>query len=447
MLGEMRSSLSGQGASLSRYGLARNGASLGMGVPSKSIESKIRAMLAKGWQGAWNAPNESISAPWYQNSAATTPITAVAQFIGNARDKGGRGNHAIQATAAARPALSARVNVLLKSELFTDATWQKRGTGTASATPAPDGTGQLISGIGATGVNDIFQSIVIGGSAGIRMEPQLMIWPISTVGAMHWRNAATVANGLWVLDMSRLTPGQWNLVTRAHPAVTISTEYTKTAGGIGLQIVAPVGGPLSFYAKGAQIEYGTVPTRQQWVDTSTDYDTDGFQKYEKFDGIDDNLGSPTGGGGTAGFFFCQAVKPTGGAGTVRRLLSDRVAASFTGYSVQINASNQLEISAGNGAAYTSIATAGTLAVGTTAMITAWDDGTNLNVQIDGLAVASIGRPVVIAGTAGFTLGKDNGAASGFFTGNAYASLYRIGPVMTLPEIANAQTYIRQQAGL
>lgn len=41
----------------------------------------------------------------FQDSAGTTPVTAVGQPVGKILDKSGRGNHASQSTAAARPVL------------------------------------------------------------------------------------------------------------------------------------------------------------------------------------------------------------------------------------------------------------------------------------------------------------------------------------------------------
>ena len=97
-------------------------------------------------------------------------------------------------------------------------------------------------------------------------------------------------------------------------------------------------------------------------------------------------------------------------------------------------------------AYTLVATATATVVGTTTLVTAWDDGTNLNVQLDSGTVASVARSVVAAGTAAFTIGKYNSIAGGFFTGNMYPEIYRQ-VVPTAAERAQVQTYIRSKAGL
>jgi len=52
-------------------------------------------------QGAWYDPSDLST--MFQDAAGTTPVTADGQPVGLILDKSGRGNHAIQATAAKRP--------------------------------------------------------------------------------------------------------------------------------------------------------------------------------------------------------------------------------------------------------------------------------------------------------------------------------------------------------
>lgn len=61
------------------------------------------SLFASGEQGAWYDPSDF--ATMFQDAAGTTPVTAVGQPVGKINDKSGRGNHATQATAAARPVL------------------------------------------------------------------------------------------------------------------------------------------------------------------------------------------------------------------------------------------------------------------------------------------------------------------------------------------------------
>ncbi len=65
-------------------------------------------LFASGEQGAWYDPSDLST--MFQDSAGTTPVTAVGQPVGKILDKSGRGNNATQATAAARPVLRQDAN-------------------------------------------------------------------------------------------------------------------------------------------------------------------------------------------------------------------------------------------------------------------------------------------------------------------------------------------------
>ena len=185
----------------------------------------------------------------------------------------------------------------------------------------------------------------------------------------------------------------------------------------------------------------TAAARPTWeVDADGNY-------YLKFLGTDDSLASATGGGGSAGFFWCGVVEPTGGAGAVRILFSDRTVASFIGYSAYISVTNKLSLQAGNGVGYTSHESTATVNVDTKYLLTVWDDGTNLNVQINSAAAETVARPVVVAGTAGFTIGKDNGIAQYYFIGNLYPFVYVKGSGLTAAQRAAVQAYCRMKGGL
>jgi hypothetical protein len=163
------------------------------------------------------------------------------------------------------------------------------------------------------------------------------------------------------------------------------------------------------------------------------------------DGFDDSLSCATGGGGNAGFFLCAAVTVNGGAGTDRAIFSD--SSGTTGYHIRIDAGNTLRITAGNGAATTGVSTASLLPVGETHVVTIWDDGTNLNAQVDNAATANIARPVVVAGTAGFTMLRHNGSASEFFNGDLHSLVYRKDSGLTAAERALVKTWVGKKVGL
>ena len=58
-------------------------------------------LFLNGELGAWYDPSDLTT--MFQDRAGTTPVTADGQPVGKILDKSGRGNHASQATAAARP--------------------------------------------------------------------------------------------------------------------------------------------------------------------------------------------------------------------------------------------------------------------------------------------------------------------------------------------------------
>ena len=97
------------------------------------------SLFSGGAPGAWYDPSDLTTL--FQDSAGTTPVTAVEQPVGRMLDKSGYGNHAFQATSASRPVLSARYNLLTATETLstqsvtTAATTQTlRFTGTGSIT-------------------------------------------------------------------------------------------------------------------------------------------------------------------------------------------------------------------------------------------------------------------------------------------------------------------------
>jgi hypothetical protein len=103
-------------------------------------------------QGVWYDPSDFSTL--FQDSAGTTPVTAVEQPVGKILDKSGRGNHATQATAASRPVLSARVNLLLASATMstqnvttTNIPYTLQFTGTGTVTLSGTSTaGPLVGG-------------------------------------------------------------------------------------------------------------------------------------------------------------------------------------------------------------------------------------------------------------------------------------------------------------
>jgi hypothetical protein len=115
-------------------------------VGSLTLAQRVSAMFSRGEPGAWYDPSDMSTL--FQDSAGTTPVTAVEQPVGLMLDKSGRGNRAIQATTTKRPIYSRRVNLLVGS---TTLATQSITTLAAAYTLAFSGAGSVTLSGAATG--------------------------------------------------------------------------------------------------------------------------------------------------------------------------------------------------------------------------------------------------------------------------------------------------------
>lgn len=348
--------------------------------------------FSAGAQGVWFDPSDLGS--MYQESGGITPA-AVGQTIGMRLDK--------------RLGLALGAELVLPSGWITNGSWTSPGTNSVTAIAAGS-----ISNTGAAVVAGKSYEVsyrvnaVTAGAGGMSAQVGL------TNGAVH----TAIGDYREVITAAGVALGLTTRGDGLFRGTVINTSVRELPGNHAIQATA-----------------GSRPILRQ--DANARY-------YAEIDGIDDAVLNAAGGGASTGFFFCAAITVGGGAGTARTIWSD--AGANTGYRVRVNATNQLELAAGNGVAFTSIATVATLPVAETHVVSVWDDGVNLKAQIDGGAVASIARPVVSAGTAGFTMFKDNGAASSFFGGREYGSV-ALGRAPTAIEITKAQRLLAARAAL
>lgn len=205
------------------------------------------------------------------------------------------GNHATQATSTKRPVLSARVNLLTKTEDFSDAVWTKTAAGTgvtpvvvSNAEVAPDGTetaDKVVFSAYASGDQSTLGQTVYNITVGNRFSSNMWIkaFAAGDIGKqVLLRQAASSSYTVVTLT------ADWAAYSVLNDAA-VSNYFTYT---IGLRPVIGGGsaGTVSCYIWGASI----VPADQaslpyQRVNTATDYDTVGFKHYLKFDGVDDAL--------------------------------------------------------------------------------------------------------------------------------------------------------------
>ena len=229
------------------------------------------------------------------------------------------GNHASQPTTASRPVLSARKNLLTKTENLTSLFVSATGV-TLTNVNGPDGstntalrivqdsgasTHECTHGNTAAGVYSfyIFNSNwrYIGFALSGSLAPTGGVPVLDTVLGVIKGCDNTAVGGLTAGYVEVVSPGVFLvtvvvrdagslLANRINPYF-VDPSYAGTEGGAaGLS----GGGLTTFTGDGTgefslwhpQAEYGSAPTDYQWVNTAADYDTVGFPHYLKFDGVD-----------------------------------------------------------------------------------------------------------------------------------------------------------------
>lgn len=265
----------------------------------------------------------------FQDSSGTTPVSAVEQPVGLVLDKSGRGNHDSQSTAAKRPVLSARYNLLTYSEDFSNAYWQTNNiTYPSSAEISPIGTttAYLAQETAAAGTHYVFPLSTTG--------------PACTNGVSYTSSfCLKKGNGASAPDVIQLAfaLAQWGANAYANFSFTTGT-FTYVGSGITAQSAVNLGGGWfrvtltalctttvancasvgfifcdnnptaarlpsytgatgsNVYIWGADFRLANdgvgLPTYQR-INAATDYDTGGFPLYLKFDGVDDALQTST----------------------------------------------------------------------------------------------------------------------------------------------------------
>ena len=260
-------------------------------VPQGVLTPMNTLLFGSGEQGAWYDPADLSTL--FQDTAGTTPVTAVEQFVALMLDKSGNGNHATQATSPKRFRYSRRVNLLPQSHNIGGGLWLM-GLGNLSSSV---GTGSLPVVYANSGsvdgelANRIVLNLNGGTTAGDRSGTFLLttaIGPFSIcVKSLDLTPSATLAEKL-----SFNTTGQKILTPLADGSVlvtgTISTGNqirVQLRGDSGLDSADFLIGKASItLAIDAHLPY-------QWVNTATDYDADPnkFPAYLACDGVDDAM--------------------------------------------------------------------------------------------------------------------------------------------------------------
>jgi len=438
------------------------------------------SLFAGGAPGAWYDPSDLTTL--FQDSAGTTPVTAVEQPVGRMLDKSGNNNHAFQATSASRPVLSARYNLLTKTEQFDDAVWVKGdATVTANATTAPDGTSTADSLVetATTGIHQAGQQLTAAAgayTASIYAKKNQR----SRIVVVNQSKTVVPAHGAYavfnldtgVIDVAATLFG--TAYTNASATITdvgdgwfrcsVTGTTSLTTVAISANIDSATSGALSqiytgngtsgLFIWGASLlpsNQSTLP--YQRVNTATDYATTGFLPFLRFDGVDDSLS-------TNSISFTSTDKMSVFAGV--RKLSDAAVGQLVelGANVSVNSGTfSMPNSDGGPTWVAAVKGLGTVTSATATGITA--PITTVNTSLMDLSLATGDVRLRINGTQAAASTTDTGGgnfsnyplfigrrnnASLPFNGQLY-SMIIVGKAVTAGELSSTETYVATKTGV
>jgi hypothetical protein len=383
------------------------------------------------------------------------------------------GNHAFQATSASRPVLSARYNLLTKTEQFDDAAWTKSNvTITANATTAPDGTttadkvvSNATSAVFAVTqaptipLSPVTQSIYAKAAEwsflnitfdGVRFTGnQYVTFSLSGAGSVSGSSGATgsiqaVGNG-WYRCTATATPSTGGAATVRYIPLNFNGGFFPASNGDGTSGIFVWGADLRVSNDGIGL-----PAYQR-VNTATDYATTGFLPYLKFDGVDDSLS-------TNSISFTSTDKMSVFAGV--RKLSDAargILAELSPDALTNNGSFLLGAPYNTGSNEFKFYCGGTTRTGvdylspgtpTTRVITGLNNIATpvVTIRADGVQAATSSSSQGTGNYGNYPLYIGRRANAGLpFNGQLY-SMVIVGKAVTAGELTSTETYVNQKTG-
>ena len=247
-------------------------------------DSVIGDMLFAGVEpGVWFDPSDLSTL--FQDAAGTIPVTGVEQPVGRMLDKSGRGNHASQATTTARPILSARYNLLTSTDTLVGGGWvalapntvvtpgfsSPLGENTAARVQMPATNGSLL--------NHPFNAV-----AGYTYRLRFLARRGGSSTNFSFGFAAT-ANGALTNSIVTDLGDVWREFFVDHTAAASGQLWAGIDNvNNGQAIDVLIAGIDLRLAVDAQ----SLPSYQRVV-SSSEYSTEGFPYYLRFDGVDDHL--------------------------------------------------------------------------------------------------------------------------------------------------------------
>jgi hypothetical protein len=365
------------------------------------------------------------------------------------------GNHALQATAASRPVLRARYNLLTYSEQFDNAAWVlSAATVTANSTTAPDGT--------TTADTITFSSVAGRVQRAVNMASQcISIYAKPIVGTRFAINTDGVSGAdATIFNLSGsgsvVSTGANNnssvITALADGWYRIVTARGSTAGtNIYLGALNSGGGSTdSFYIWGADLRTGSSAGTYQRIAAATDYATAGFLPYLALS-TDDSFA-------TNSIDFTATDKMSVCAGVTK--LSDAASAMLVELSANavLNAGSfniQAPVTGGNaeyrygggGTIFRSILTSGYAAPITNVLAATQDIvGDAMNLRVNGV---SVGTSALDQGAGNFGnyplyIGRRNNASLPF-EGRIYG-LIVCGKMLSASELSSTESWMNSRTG-
>ena len=263
------------------------------------------SLFAGGELGfVYNAGN---SATVWTDTSGTTPA-AINDLDARIDDTSGNAANATQASSGLRPVVSARVNLLTKTEDYADSAWGKAALNGAFSTGIISPSGANLPRYtenAAAGVQRaMYQLITLphAGTITISMEAKqegrryLSLYP--QAGVSPWAIFDLVSGVVSLTGGSGYVSSSITALGSGVFRCSITATYTSGAVYSNIYWLLDASEPASAYdgdgvsgsyVGAMQFEYGSTATTYQPVNTATDYDTIGFPVYLDFDNVDDKL--------------------------------------------------------------------------------------------------------------------------------------------------------------
>ena len=402
----------------------------------------------------------------YAVGASTTAV------IDNVSLKSIAGNPRYQSTDANRPILSARYNLLTKTEDFSNAVWTAVGTSVATTSPiaAPNGGSAYL----ATQTTGYINSAAITVSTSVSYAATQYFYAgtatwiqfgivdsVLTNGGVAWYNIATGATGTSAAIGLGSAPTAYLITPVSGFAGWYVISYTglpySTTARTFWRAVATDGSSVStaatYYPFGADLRpanqaTGLIPTYQR-VDTSSVYDTVGFPQYIKYTTGNASLS-------TASINFTATAQMSVFNGL--RKLSDAALGMIIELSADLNTNNgtfslyKLSGSPSNyrydtkGSVNAAVISSTSYTAPISNVLTALSDISSPSgvLRVNG---SQVGQSTATQGTGNYgnypLYFGGRGGTSLFFNGQEFQTII-VGKTLTATEIANTETYVNSK---